>query len=647
MYPITNAVKALFESEQRQTLRITGTDKNNTAISITDADVLIDGFNIDRFSCVNDRIEIGTATAAEMTLRLNNTSGAFDSIIFEGAELFVEIGIADWSQANPTINYIPCGYFTPNEQPRRMNVITLKALDRMAKFDVAVDASALSMPASVSSIVGQVCTICNVTLAASVDTLPNATLTISELPAIQQEMTYRNLIQWCAGIMGTCAYMDWDGKLAFAWYSAASYISTPANRFSSDLFENDIEITGVEYTNTQNVAIIAGTTDYTLDLTGNYLMSGYASEVLTNINTALNGFTYRPFAASVLTAPYLWPMDIITFTDKDGNDHNCIVTNVNFGLNSTTEIEGKGMTDQLNGQLRPSGMTVEQGFMVEKAIQAAIDDVDDSLTQQEIFNRLTNNGQEQGIYLQNGKIYISASYIQSGHLSADYLQGGTLESTAQVGNDPAFSLDMTNGFMQMLDSTGTKRITLDTSNGEMRFDYRATTSDSFTTIATLNAGGLGVFSIDMAIGIWLLSGNDGIRIRPSNGMTFGYGSPLTRGISINPLNVTGSETSVYGNLDVTGDLLVMNGIKSGNKTVPTILASDSHSFSNVAAGGTDSYAVSASLGTNDYVVSTEINTGNCVAYITNRASTGFTVNVKNISSASSSPTVRLAVIKTS
>ena len=37
--------------------------------------------------------------------------GRFDDIVFEGAELFVEIGIADWSAANPTIYWMPCGYF--------------------------------------------------------------------------------------------------------------------------------------------------------------------------------------------------------------------------------------------------------------------------------------------------------------------------------------------------------------------------------------------------------------------------------------------------------------------------------------------------------------------------------------------------------
>ena len=45
--------------------------------------------------------------------------------------------------------------------------------------------------------------------------------------------------------------------------------------------------------------------------------------------------------------------------------------------------------------------------------QEAANRVDKSLTQQEIFNRLTNNGEDQGLYLEDGKIYFNAQYIMS------------------------------------------------------------------------------------------------------------------------------------------------------------------------------------------------------------------------------------------
>lgn len=70
---------------------------------------------------------------------------------------------------------------------------------------------------------------------------------------------------------------------------------------------------------------------------------------------------------------------------------------------------------------------------VEDDLSNAINGLDESLTQQEIFNRLTNNGQTQGLYLQNGKLYINGSYIQSGTISGDYIKGGTIEGTTVKG----------------------------------------------------------------------------------------------------------------------------------------------------------------------------------------------------------------------
>ena len=42
---------------------------------------------------------------------------------------------------------------------------------------------------------------------------------------------------------------------------------------------------------------------------------------------------------------------------------------------------------------------------------------DEQLGQQEIFNRLTNNGAAQGVYMEGGKLYINASYMSAGTIA--------------------------------------------------------------------------------------------------------------------------------------------------------------------------------------------------------------------------------------
>ena len=449
MYPISNTVKALYEAEQHQVLRITGTDKNGAAISITDADIVLNSF----------KLEIGTATAAEMTLKLDNRQGDYDNIVFEGTELYVEIGIADWTQDNPTIYWMPCGYFTPDEQPRTRDIITIHALDRMMRFDVVPPVmtpwvtqggdyvtdsqgniiyflSNVQFPITVQNLVKRVAMLCGVPFVQNIGLLPNSNYVISSLPNLQQEITCRNLIQWCAGIMGANAWIDWYGNLRFSWYGESTdYTSTTANRFSSDLHEDDITVTGIQYTNVQGATIVSGSPDYALDMTGNYLAASGIAEILPNIKNRLNGFTYRPFSASVINAPYLWPMDMVTFTDKDGNDHVCALTNVNFGINGSMEVQGKGETAQTNSGVGPNGVTTEQARLIEQAYEVA-NNLDQSLDQEGIFNRLTNNGEAQGMYIIDGQVYVNMSYARSGTLILGGLnnRNGLLEVQDAAGN---------------------------------------------------------------------------------------------------------------------------------------------------------------------------------------------------------------------
>lgn len=57
----------------------------------------------------------------------------------------------------------------------------------------------------------------------------------------------------------------------------------------------------------------------------------------------------------------------------------------------------------------------------------AIKNYDTSLGQPEIFNKLTNGGKEQGIYIKDGKLYINATYILSGALAGNLINGRGLK----------------------------------------------------------------------------------------------------------------------------------------------------------------------------------------------------------------------------
>lgn len=520
MYPISDAVKALFAAEQRQMLRITGYGSNGQKIRITDDDIILNSFSIDRYACNESKLEIGTAISSEMMLKLYNYDGRFDYAAFEGAELFVEIGIADWEQDEPEITWIPCGYFTPDRQPRKLGVITLNALDRMMRFDQVVEReslvpwednngntikdnnnntiyffSGITFPTTLPDFVESICTRYGVPLATDLTQLPNATsYEITAFPVTDVNLTYRQIIQWCAGVMGANAWIDWNGEMRFSWYdNTTSYVTNTSNRYNSDLYENDITVTGVVWTDTDEdeTQYVAGNSAYALDLTGNPMINAdNARDILGSIHAAIIGFTYRPFEASVINAPYLWPMDRVSFVDKDGNGHVSSLTNVRFGINGAMAIAATGETEVTNSRTQPGSFTSQQQEILRRMVRVTGENLNQAVDNATAQITGANGGYVRFIYDTNGnpteilimdttsistarKVWrwnrnglgyssngyngpyeiamtqdgaIVAKFITSGTMSADRIQGGTL---VLGGNNNV------SGILRILDANGT------------------------------------------------------------------------------------------------------------------------------------------------------------------------------------------------
>jgi hypothetical protein len=79
----------------------------------------------------------------------------------------------------------------------------------------------------------------------------------------------------------------------------------------------------------------------------------------------------------------------------------------------------------------------------------------EGLTQEEIFNRLTNHGTWEGMYEEDGNVYINASYIKSGSLSADLIKAGKIKSInyaedAEGNLTRGMMIDVENGIIDSL-----------------------------------------------------------------------------------------------------------------------------------------------------------------------------------------------------
>lgn len=99
------------------------------------------------------------------------------------------------------------------------------------------------------------------------------------------------------------------------------------------------------------------------------------------------------------------------------------------------------------GEFRLAATATVGGKTVQKIAEDAGDAAVEAQTQQTIFNKLTNNGQTQGIYLSGGKVYINGTYIQTGTITIKKGTKTTFSANADTGvvNIVADSFSLSNG----------------------------------------------------------------------------------------------------------------------------------------------------------------------------------------------------------
>ena len=118
-------------------------------------------------------------------------------------------------------------------------------------------------------------------------------------------------------------------------------------------------------------------------------------------------------------------------------------------------------TARTSGNYTASDWEKRDKYVDSSAISTAITTYDNNLDQTSVFNKLTNNGLTQGIYLNNGLLYINASYIGSGTIDTARINVANLfaQNITATGN-----IQFSNSMYRLTADTTTGDITLYTTN---------------------------------------------------------------------------------------------------------------------------------------------------------------------------------------
>ena len=386
MVNLANTIKEKWQSGGHQIAKVESTGLRyvstgkllDTADQIITSDRICDGgLSIDRTAVSGSKLELGSAIAATLSLTLYNTDKKYDDVNFEGVEMKVSVAV---DEDSPT--WVPLGVFIVDTPPRHLSTISISAMDRMVLFDKDASGFDYDTNSTVAEVIQACAKAAGVPLAdTNMKNLPNYNVQVSK-PETQSTITYRTLLQYCAALTGTFAYMNETGKLAFRWYdTTAGFAMTPANRYSSDIYEQDVTITGLTYTiksqdsegKETSTVNVYGSADYVFDFTDNLLIAGNAArnQALTVVQSKIIPTTYRPYSAEILPAPWLFPGDAVTYlpVDKDDTAANrvfSVVTNMAYTLNGSTTIAGQGETAQSNSYASTSGLTAAQAQILQR-----------------------------------------------------------------------------------------------------------------------------------------------------------------------------------------------------------------------------------------------------------------------------------------
>ncbi|MFR6645589.1 MAG: hypothetical protein ACLUSB_07440 [Acutalibacteraceae bacterium] len=374
MYPITSAGLAALREDVVQSVNILCTPTKGTAFNITDKDI-IGAVTVDWSSVTGSKLDLGSACMSELSFTLENTDGAFDDKVFEGAQLYVTTSFPTGS----TTETVPIGYYTVDSPPRKLRSIKITAYDRMAKFNRAYDTE-LAYPATLYQIVADACTKCGVSQKLPTNTLHRG-VSIPKRPEADN-LTYRQVLVWAAELMGVSLYIDYDGKLTGGWYAtnAKHTVIKASDRFTSgntDFAENNIVFSGVRIVgNDENkTEYLAGTKNYAFNIEGNLLVQSdmNLSTLATELKTARCSLTYTPMSCTTHSFPHLRPLDVMNFETAQGTK-KVVLTNVKWqSQNRCTKLEGKGETATQSGYATMGAFTPKQQAILEqtRAQQAA------------------------------------------------------------------------------------------------------------------------------------------------------------------------------------------------------------------------------------------------------------------------------------
>lgn len=356
---------------------------SDVMLTLTNDNIVENSMVFDNYSSSGDLLEIGSVIAEEFDFTIKNSNGAYDEYSFIGKELMV-----DFYPNHTTYGAVTIGAYVITEVNKKANTIAIKALDRTIHGEKQIDWPLLmqyyAMEKEDMTLTGEILELGNVTAMGRAigdctrgggvtRVLAQCNAMFDDYSMVEgSEMTYRELLQYIGFITGTCKSKDIEGTY-MGWYNHTIYEpeewtvpgypdffeSNPDNRYSCEIADKDIIVTGISYRDEAGNTYTYGSDGYVISMSGCKLITPDNAQTIVNeLGQALVGFTYRPYEISMQRLPFLYPLTSITLKDsRTGNIYHTIVTHQRSKINGATQIAARCKNTVANEYLNINKLT--------------------------------------------------------------------------------------------------------------------------------------------------------------------------------------------------------------------------------------------------------------------------------------------------
>lgn len=381
-------------------LYLTITLVDGTVLNLDDSNIWEGGFKIDEGVTESGEFTIGSCIINKMTVVLHDEE-KLSRQVFDGAQVIPYVGI---ELDNGSIEKIPKGVYEVDSTSYDGDLITLECLDNMHKLDKEYAGVTTTYPATIQTIVTDLCRHCGVALQSARFDGYNVKLT--KRPT-NSGITCRQVLSYAMQMICKFAKCDANGKLIIDWFNQqvfeqnalldggifdddSPYSSgddadggtfSPWNtgyEHSSGTFEDmdafhhiytldtldvaveDVIISGIQVTaeteDTENGdTFFYGEEGYVLKISGNpFITKENAANFAEYLGKKLIGLIFRPLDASALPDPTVEAGDIAYISDGPSKSYSALVTNLSFDPDDNMSISCDAESPKKTESQRPT-----------------------------------------------------------------------------------------------------------------------------------------------------------------------------------------------------------------------------------------------------------------------------------------------------